>query len=167
MLPPLSREYQCYRVEERDLLPQRIAVVARLMNRSDVSRHIGPMLEYVAAELTRQGMGPVGPPHARYHRSGDGSVRVEAGFPCVYSYAGTLDVYAIDVPGAYGAVTWHLGPRDSVLPAYQALASWIDAEGYEPLGDPWEVYITDPKVVLEPDKWQTELIQPFLHYTQR
>jgi effector-binding domain-containing protein len=154
---------QPYVVEERDLLPTRVALVARLIHAYEIGNCVGEMCERVADVLTCLGVGPMGPPQARFHHVDFETFRVEAGFPSLFTYEGSADVYALDIPAVCSAVTWHIGPYDSMVPAYQAISSWLDKEGLDPLGEPWEVYVTDPKIVNDSTLWRTELIQPFVH----
>jgi hypothetical protein len=65
---------------------------------------------------------------------------------------------ATDLPGAGNAATIvHRGSMDNVMPAWQALARWIDANGYRSSGYPRELYLECPD---DPDLWVTELQEP-------
>jgi effector-binding domain-containing protein len=46
---------------------------------------------------------------------------------------------------------------DNVMPTIQALARWIDANGYRPVGYNRELYIEIPQ---SRDAWVTELQEP-------
>jgi effector-binding domain-containing protein len=46
---------------------------------------------------------------------------------------------------------------DNVMPTIQALAHWIDANGYRPVGYNRELYIEIPQ---SRDAWVTELQEP-------
>jgi effector-binding domain-containing protein len=150
-------------VEVRDLPPTRVALVARQVHAYEIGNCLGAMFEQVADVLTRLGIGPMGAPQARFHHVDLETFRVEAGFPCLFTYEGSGDLYVVDIPAVRSAVTCHSGPYDSMVPAYQAVDSWLDKEGLEPLGEPWQVYVTDPKIVNDRSLWRTELIQPFVH----
>lgn len=50
---------------------------------------------------------------------------------------------------------------DDMEPAYETLASWVNAHGQELAGDAWEVYLSDPSVEPDPTAWQTEIVQPY------
>ena len=63
------------------------------------------------------------------------------------------------LPGTFAAFTLHRGPYDLLSHAYSALAGWIDAEGREADGPPWEIYPTDgnPR---SPHDYRTEIYWP-------
>ncbi|WP_329028059.1 GyrI-like domain-containing protein [Streptomyces sp. NBC_01423] len=62
------------------------------------------------------------------------------------------------MPGVPLAATIiHHGPMDGVLPTAHALARWIDAHGYRPVGLAREVSLDCPD---DPAAWVTELQQP-------
>jgi AraC family transcriptional regulator len=44
--------------------------------------------------------------------------------------------------------------------AYGAVEQWIAANGYEPAGAPWEVYLNDPGDHPDPKDWKTEIFWP-------
>ena len=49
---------------------------------------------------------------------------------------------------------------DTLSEAYAALETWISANGLKPVGDAWEVYLTDPGEVPDQADWQTEINWP-------
>ncbi len=57
------------------------------------------------------------------------------------------------------ASTLHHGPYETMGPAYEAMSSWIEANGYAMAGPPEEVYMTDAGVV-PPDEYVTEVRFP-------
>jgi effector-binding domain-containing protein len=126
---------------------------------------IGPWLRTafseVATYLERKGAGPAGMPFARFHPAGDGVFDVEAGFPASTPTNGEGDVEPSDLPAGPAAVTVHVGPYDAIRPAHAALQAWILEHGGAPVGDAWEVYLSDPEVDQDPATWRTEVIQPY------
>ena len=127
--------------------------------------HIGPWLTKtygaVAGVLAHQSVQPVGPPFSRFHRFDAGRFAVEAGFPVASVIDASGDVRASSLPGGRVARTMHVGPYDEMEPAYEALASWVRAEGGELVGDAWEIYYSDPQVEPDPKSWRTEIVQPY------
>ncbi|MDP2299445.1 MAG: GyrI-like domain-containing protein [Coriobacteriia bacterium] len=63
------------------------------------------------------------------------------------------------VPAATVASTMHVGPYETVAPTYDALRTWIAAQGYRPTGPPIEVYYSDPATVA-PEEYVTEIRIP-------
>jgi effector-binding domain-containing protein len=63
-----------------------------------------------------------------------------------------------DLPEVASAATIiHHGPMDDVLPAGQALARWIDANGYQSVGYARELMV---EWFPDPQQWVTEIQQP-------
>jgi effector-binding domain-containing protein len=126
---------------------------------------IGPFLEKAFAEvasyLARKGAGPAGMPFARYHPTSDDQFEVEAGFPASTPTGGEGDVEPSDLPGGLVATTIHVGPYDAVAPAHAALSTWVHEHGGEPVGDAWEVYLTNPGDASGPENLRTEIVQPY------
>ncbi|MEU4287688.1 MerR family transcriptional regulator [Kribbella sp. NPDC026596] len=63
----------------------------------------------------------------------------------------------IDLPAVRAATLVYRGPIDQVLPAWQALARWIDDNGYRSSEPARELYLDCPD---DPADWVTELQEP-------
>ena len=63
----------------------------------------------------------------------------------------------IDLPAVRVATLVYRGPIDQVLPAWQALARWIDDNGYRSSEPARELYLDCPE---DPADWVTELQEP-------
>ncbi len=150
-----------YDVESRELSEQPTAVASTTLAVSEIGPWLSSVYGKVAALLTSQGAGPAGPPFARYRMLGDERFEVEAGFPASRSITGDDVVHASSLPGGPAACTVHVGPYDAMGPAYEALEAWIRDHGYEPDGDPWEVYFSDPVSEPDPSTWRTEIYAPY------
>jgi effector-binding domain-containing protein len=127
---------------------------------------IGPWLAEtygaLAAALARQGVvTPAGLPFARYGPFEEGRVEVEAGFPVSAPVAEDGVLVPSVLPGGPVAVTTHLGPYDAMQPAYAAVLAWVEEQGGQPAGHPWETYFTDPSEHPDPATWRTDVVQPY------
>jgi effector-binding domain-containing protein len=95
-----------------------------------------------AEHIERTGLDYAGPPYGRYTPI-DGSFAefdVEAGFPVIGSPVSEGDVVASALPGGEVAVVEHIGPYDTMAPAYKALTDWVEEHDSSMAGAPWEVY---------------------------
>jgi effector-binding domain-containing protein len=63
----------------------------------------------------------------------------------------------VDLPATRAATLVHRGRIDEVLPAWQALARWIDDNGLHSNGPSRELYLDCPD---DPAAWVTELQEP-------
>ena len=140
---------------------QPAAVCVATLPVGELPAWLGRAFSTVAGFLAAHGTHPVGPPFARYRQLGGGRFEVAAGFPVPTSIEGAGDVQALVLPGGAAASTVHVGPYDAMVPGYQAVAAWVTEHGGDVVGDPWEVYLSDPAAQPDPSTWRTEIIQPY------
>ena len=148
-----------YEIETRTLAEQDTAVEFATLRVADIGPWLASAFNEVASYLGRKGAGPAGMPFARFHPTGDDHFEVEAGFPASTPTSGEGEVEPSELPGGLAAVTVHVGPYDTMEPAYAALRTWVRAHGGEPAGDAWEVYFSGPDA--DPSSWRTEVVQPY------
>ena len=131
---------------------------------------IQPLYEELCKRLSDAGITPVGPGIAYYEdapggeQSADGgaagAVIVHAGLPVAVERREGQDFEIVDLPEVESAATLvHRGSMDEVMPSVQALARWIDANGYRSAGLARELYL---ECEGQPDQWVTELQEPVL-----
>jgi DNA-binding transcriptional MerR regulator len=119
---------------------------------------IGPLYDELCRRLDRAGIVPTGPGVAHYQDGPDGDVLVHAGLPVNAEPAEGQDFSIVDLPEITRAATIvHRGSMDSVLTSVQALARWIDANGYRSAGYNRELYI---ETGADRESWVTELQEP-------
>jgi DNA-binding transcriptional MerR regulator len=101
-----------------------------------------------------------GPAVAYYEDTpaGDGTIVVHAAVPVVAEAAAGHGFSVVDLAEVQSAAAIiHHGSMDDVLSTGQALARWIDANGYRSAGYLREVTL---EWSADPDQWVTELQQP-------
>ncbi|MFE4632134.1 MerR family transcriptional regulator [Streptomyces sp. NPDC056773] len=152
----------------KSLPPVRLAElsgVAASYQGQDIGPVIGPLYDELFSRAAAAGVTPSGPGVAYYEDAGDparpGAVLVHAGVTVA------ADVRAEDLGGEVrivvlpaverAATVVHRGSMDSILPAEQALAQWIDANGERSGGYAREVSLACPE---DRDEWVTELQEP-------
>jgi DNA-binding transcriptional MerR regulator len=124
---------------------------------------IGPVIQPLSCELWgrlgRAGLTPTGPAIAWYEDAPDGDgVLVHAAVPVDAGPAADHDLVVVDLPEIERAATIvHRGSMDHVMATIQALARWIDANGYRSAGYNRELYIEAGE---DRDTWVTELQEP-------
>lgn len=114
---------------------------------------VKPLFRRVCALLEAAGVTATGPSVAYYLPLDEGAIEVHACVPVSAVPAGTVPV--VDLPGAEAVATViHQGAMDDVGFTFQALARWIEENGYRPLSLGREVYLDCPDDEAE---WVTEL----------
>ncbi len=125
----------------------------------DIGPVIGPLYDELFRRLHTAGVTPAGPGVASYEDAPEGGGRivvhaaVQVAAPLQDGASRVLDLPPID----RAATIVHRGSMDTVLPTAQALARWIDANGYQSTGYPREINLECPD---NNDDWVTELQTP-------
>jgi effector-binding domain-containing protein len=137
----------------------KLTALAERLEPAFITPVIQPLYGKLGGQLAAAGLTPVGPAIAYYEDADDGDgVWVNATLPVNAEPAGTTEFRIVNLPGLPQAATIvHRGSMDNVMASIQALARWIDANGYQSLGYPREVYLECPD---DQDQWVTELQEP-------
>jgi DNA-binding transcriptional MerR regulator len=129
---------------------------------------IGPVVYPLCADLGRRladaGISPTGPLIC-YYEAADGNdadendkVIIHAAVEVAVQARDGQNFAIVDLPEVPTAATIvHRGSMDRCLPSHQAVARWIDTNGYRSAGPARELYIECPD---DGDKWVTELQYP-------
>lgn len=150
-----------YEIVSQTRQPQPAAVVTAVLPVAEIGPWLAKTYGALVSVITAHGARLAGPPFARYHRLAEDRFAVDAGFPVSTAIDADGDVRPSQLPGGLAAVTVHTGPYEDMAPAYEALASWVNSHGGEPVGEPWEVYFSDPASEPDPATWRTEIVQPY------
>jgi effector-binding domain-containing protein len=149
-----------YEISIKDLLPQATACVRVCIQPEKISSVLGEILPQISNYLESFGISPSGPAFSRYFEMKADLVDLEAGLPVPAAITAKGQILSGELPGGRAAVTWHMGSYAGISQAYEALQVWIEDQGHEPAGPPWEVYWTNPGEVPNPADWKTEVIYP-------
>ncbi|WKX71342.1 MerR family transcriptional regulator [Streptomyces sp. XD-27] len=146
----------------KSLPPVRLAEltgIAKSYEPQDVGPVIEPLYDELCRRLKAAGVEPTGPGIARYEDAPvDGAIIVHAGLPVSAKAREIEGVQIVELPGVERAATIvHRGSMDDVLPTSQALAHWIDANGYRSTGYARELTLAFSE---DHDQWVTELQEP-------
>ena len=150
-----------YEIESRVLSEQPTVVVRSQVAVADLPDWFGPAY---AATARVAGAAIAGPPFARFGKVDEATPTfdAEAGFPVRAVVESSGEVEAATLPGGLAAVTWHVGPYNTMEPAYKARSDWLAQHGASAVGDAWEVYYSDPSTDADPMTWRTEIVQPYV-----
>jgi AraC family transcriptional regulator len=156
----LGNDTMTYDIVQKKLTEQTVLYRARRCAHGDIAKALTEILPSVFRYATERGIAMMGPPITRYTSWGPAMVTIEAGLPVAPGAEGEGDIAVGTLPGGVAAVTVHTGPYDGLADAHAAVERWIDDNGLEPAGGPWEVYLTDPGEVPSPAEWKTEIVWP-------
>ncbi|SOB83048.1 MerR family transcriptional regulator [Streptomyces sp. 1331.2] len=135
--------------------------VAASYEPEEIGPVIGPLFTELCRRLAAAGIAETGPSVARYEDSpeGDGSVRILVAVPIARSVRpGRADVELLDLPPVEQAASVvHRGSMDDSVGSFQALARFIEENGYRSAGYARELYLECPD---DPARWVVELQEP-------
>ena len=147
-----------YEITARELSEQKTLVRRAKVHGDAISDFLGETYATVATAVQEGGFSFAGPPFGRYRPLDDGSeFEIEAGFPVYGEGTPGGDVEVSSLPAGRAAVVVHFGPYDAMMPAYQAVLTWLADNGHSPEGPAWEVYYSDPDEQPDPATWRTEI----------
>lgn len=104
---------------------------------------IGGNILAIGAHLEKLRVKPAGSPFTRTYSFKDGILEFESGFPITNAAKTEDNIVATELPKSTVATTTHKGDQSSSENAYNAIHSWMKANGKKPAGAPWEVYTAD------------------------
>jgi effector-binding domain-containing protein len=95
-------------------------------------------------------------PLCRYVATGQGLWTIDPAMPVAVPVAGEGEMVANTLPGEPVALGIHGGSYENLPNTNAAIERWIEANGYQVGGAPWEQYVTDPAEHPDPKDWRTE-----------
>ena len=157
---PEVKELHVEPIELKTITPRNVVTIRETIPMDAIAQTLGRIYGKVAAYLERIGVQPDGPPFSRYFSMTDDGVDLDAGFPVAAPISGEGQIAASELPGGEAAVTWHIGPYDTLPQTYNAIMDWMRENDREAGGACWEIYWTDPTPDSNPAEWRTEIIWP-------
>lgn len=110
-----------------------------------------------------KGLAIAGHPIARYADTGPGLWTIEFIVPLAQPAGEDAVTGEFKVGALYkGPVAFaeNIGPYEELPTTNAAIEKWIEENGYQVAGAPWEYYATDPGEVPNPAEWVTEVYWP-------
>ena len=157
----------------KQLDAQPILGIRTVVTHDKIGEAMGPLFGEVFGYIQQNGQAPAGMPFAiYYHMDGGpldvdgeecadgGSIDMECGMPVAAPLDGSGRIKASELPAGKVATVTHMGPYNNLPQTWSALTRWMEAQGLEPAGAPWEVYVTDPGAEPDQSKWRTDIFFP-------
>lgn len=126
----------------------------------NIGELMGPLFGEVFGYIQQQGQQPAGMPFAIYHNMTENEVDFECGMPVEAAIEGQGRIVAGELPAGKVATVTHMGPYEDLQVTWEALTGWMESQGLQPAGAPWEVYFTDPGTEPDQSKWRTDIFFP-------
>lgn len=148
--------YQC---EIKDQPAQPTLSIRTRASVGQLSQLLGQTYGALMQYLGELGEHPVGAPFSAYYNMDMQDLDIEIGFPVSKPLPDRGEIKSGALPAGKIAVTMHIGPYDTVGPAYEALTQYMQANGCTPSGVAYEFYLSDPQTT-PPEQIQTQIMFP-------
>ena len=120
---------------------------------------LGKGFQDIVKLLNELGECPSGAPFVAYYNMDMQDLDIEIGFPVSRKLLGKEAVQSSEIPGGKHATCLYTGPYPEMPPAYEALTSWVQENGYETTGMVYEHYLNNPGEV-SPQELKTLIVFP-------
>ena len=147
-------------ITRQERAAQPILLIRRRIARSELQSMLAECFGRLYAHGQKAGLAIAGYPLARYVSAGPGLWTVEAAMPLAAPAPGEGEMQAGSLPAGPVAMGVHAGPYEQLPETSAAIERWIEANGYQVGGAPWEWYVTDPAEHPDPADWRTEVYWP-------
>ena len=92
---------------------------------------------------------PVGAPFTAYYNLDMEDLDVEMGFPVAKPLTGRDNIKPSTIPAGKQLAYLYKGSYQGMAPIYEAMAQWMQENGYTPVGTAYEFYFNSPEEVPE------------------
>ena len=147
-------------IERRDLSPAHVLIVRARCARHELAKTMAECFGKAFPYAMGTGVPLAGRPFTRYLSTGPGLFTIESGCVMASPAPGSGEVEAATLPGGPVVVAMHGGSYDTLSETYAEMERWMEKNGLNPGGAPWESYITDPAEHPDPANWRTEIYWP-------
>jgi effector-binding domain-containing protein len=136
------------------------AVIRLSIPRREMMQAFGPVVGELMATLAKQGVEPVGAVFAHHLKMSPDIFDFELGVKVAAPVQATGRVQPGELPAANIARAIYSGPYEGLPSAWGEFGKWMEANGYEPAENLWELYSVGPQSTTDPANWRTELNRP-------
>ncbi len=155
-----TRLYNGYRVTEFEMPARTILSIRDTAAPSNVSSKLSAMGKKISKYLRFRNLSPTGPPFTVYHLYSDSIFDIESCIPVPIPINNPTGMTCSEQPAQKTVLVKHFGYNKDVNSAYIALNKYINDRGLLVAGPPWEEYVTNPVLVGDTAKWQTNIYYP-------
>jgi effector-binding domain-containing protein len=140
--------------------PEKMYAVKReKISFNKLSKFFEESYQKIYSGLEKNHVKPLSAPCAIYY-SFDEAIKqtdVAAAVPISQKIVKDVDYEVLTIPASEVVITTHVGPYDSLMPAYEALEEYLK-EHHREKGLMMEEYVVGPSKEKDPEKWKTNVI---------
>jgi effector-binding domain-containing protein len=148
-------------IEIKQVDAQKAIVIKADVPTANIGTAIGEAYGKLFGFLGSQNIAPAGTAFAVYYSfDPKGNTIFEAGVPVNAQITGNEEITYKEFPAMKVVSTLFKGAYDKMEPVYQKIDAYIKENKLESTGISWEVYLTDPSQVSDPNDNQTIIYFP-------
>ncbi len=147
--------------ETKEIGVQKTVVITMTVPSSQIGTKMGEAYGKLFGYLGQKGIQPAGAPFAVYTQyDPKGNTTFEAGVPVANKIEAAGDIAYKEYPAMKVLSTLYKGAYENVGPVYEAMEKYMKDKGMQSTMVAWEIYLTDPSQVTNPDDNQTLIYFP-------
>ncbi len=130
-------------------------------NMNTIGQKMGEMYGELMAYTTKKKIQMAGYPFTIWYSwDMEKPMVFDAGVPVMKKHDGKGRIFPIKIAPTEAVTALHTGSYNSSYITWTAMDEYIKEHKLVTKGDPWEVYITDPTIEPDTNKWETKLYWP-------
>ncbi|MBY9018637.1 MAG: GyrI-like domain-containing protein [Candidatus Lokiarchaeota archaeon] len=145
------------KVELREIKPQPIASIRTLVKVRKIPKVFPELVKELINFLETTGKPLIGAPLAIFTNWKKGKGEMEVGIPVSEPFKSIGNIKSSELPGGKVAYVLYIGHLRKIASIYERMKNWAVGNGYEPKNIWWEVYLTNPSLESDLNKWKTEV----------
>lgn len=155
---PVAAAMPEYKIEMRDMKEMNLVLLKANATNTNISQVIGESFGKLGDFAKKNNINIVGPPFCIYETQENDNYVFEAGMQVDKEVAATTDNITFrKMPAGKAVCGLYYGAYDKMWPAYDQVKNYIKTNNLEQIGNPMEMYITDPMAEKDTAKWLTEI----------
>ena len=149
------------KIEVKEVKSGKSLVIKTTVPTSEIGPKMGEMYGKLFDFLGDNNIGPTGPPFTVYYKfEPEGNTTFETGIPVAEEVEGNGEILFKKFPEMKVISTMYTGAYENMMPVYEALTKYLEENNLESDGTSWEIYLTDPNEIEDPNENQTLIYFP-------
>ena len=148
-------------IEIKTIPLQQTIIMKAEVPTKDIGRKMGEMYSTLFSYAGQNNIQPTGAPFAVYYTfDPKGNTSFEVGFPVASKINGSDSISYKEFPAMKVVSSLYKGSYENMMTIYTQLQDYIKKNDLKTNGASWEVYLTDPQQVTNPNDNQTLIYFP-------
>lgn len=144
-------------IEVKSIEAQKTLVIKAETTMEEIGPKMGELYGKLFGYLEAKGIQPISPPFAVYYKWDleKGITVFEVGVPIAQKDEGTEEIKYKEFPAMKVVSKFYQGPYEKMEPVYTEIEQYIKDNNLKMAGTVWDIYLTDPEEVTDPNQYQT------------